>query len=436
MGLNNVSNYVDLIFLIILGVGVVLYAYKALYIIMAFGNKIRFKKAKKTNKFAILIPARNESRVIGDLLDAISKQTYDKNAYDVFVIVKEANDPTIEIVKNYNYNIIIDSNQTCKGDALDTALKQIYASEKQYDAFMIFDADNIPTESFLFEMNKAVDAGYDIGMGYRNSKNWDDGWVASCSGMTFSMINTFANKARAKFGVNCVYSGTGYYISDRVLSKFKGWPFKTLTEDYEISLYAIENDLKTTYVEKAEYFDEQPVSFKSSVKQRERWVKGYMQARKLYIGKIFKKIFTDKQNKISKIEQTMGVIPLAIVLVDCILYCLFQIAFVIWGLCIHSPVTFFVENMLRVIVALYLSFAIFTGLEILAERKRIKMSGASKALCIIMNPFFTAAYLPIAIKAMFSKNIGWAKIEHTRSLASIVDDEPAEDEILDINEQK
>lgn len=426
MDLENFSNITLFIFAIAFFVILLIYSYRAIYIAFGFGNKIRFKRAKKNNKFAILVPARNESKVIGDLLEALQKQVYSKNCYDVFVIVKEHTDPTIDVVKQHGYNILVDENQTCKGEALDTAIKYIYKNNLSYDAFLIFDADNIPNDNFLFEINKAVDAGYDIGMGYRNSKNWDDGWIASCSGLTFSLINTCSNKARTKIGMNCVFSGTGYFIKESVLNKFKSWPFKTLTEDYEISLYAIDNNLKTTYVEKAEYYDEQPVDFKTSFKQRVRWVKGFIQARSIYIKNIFKKIFTQKQNKLSKIEQCLGVFPLAGIIVLSIAYVLFNMAFIIWGLAINVSVAIYLKNIFTIAIGLYLSIVALTIVLLLVEHKRIKMSFSSKLLCCLTNPIFMTLYVPIATKALFSKKVGWDKIEHTRTLQSIINDEPAE----------
>ncbi|HEY8389951.1 MAG TPA: hypothetical protein VIL26_03265, partial [Clostridia bacterium] len=66
-----------------------------------------FKKQKrlfneKKNNIAVIIPARNESKVIGDLLDCLNRQTYPKEHFGVHVIVKESNDPTIEIAKKSN----------------------------------------------------------------------------------------------------------------------------------------------------------------------------------------------------------------------------------------------------------------------------------------------------------------------------------------------
>ena len=409
---------VQKVFLIILAISIVLLLPRFLYAIMGFGKQIVFTaKNKKNTKFAILIPARNESNVIEELLSALSNQNYPKQNFDVFVIVKEQNDKSIKIAEKFDYTTLVCKNQKCKGDALDFAVQYVYNNNLSYDAFLVFDADNVPSKNFLKEMDKAVLSGYDIGIGYRNSKNWNDGWVASSTGLTFSLVNTLSNKGRSKLGVNCIFSGTGYFISEKVIAKEKAWTFKTLTEDYEISLYATLNNLKTTYVEKAEFFDEQPCDIKTSIKQRVRWVKGFMMARKLYAKKIAKSIFTQKQNKWSKIEQTVGILPVAFIVASTIIYLLFQIGFAVASIVLSTSAMVFLFEIFKVCLITYAVLVIFTAIQFLAEISKINITTKNMIKTLLFNPFYTALYIPVAIKAIFSKNIGWDKIEHNKSMA-------------------
>ncbi|MBQ8451608.1 MAG: glycosyltransferase family 2 protein [Clostridia bacterium] len=410
--INDVFRISTLVFLIILAVGVFFMLYRLVFAITGFTKRITFKEAKKNHKFAVLIPARNESNVISDLLTSLQNQDYDKNNFDVYVIVKSEKDKTIEICDKFGYKCFVEPNQKCKGDALDFTIKHIYENNLSYDAFVIFDADNIPTQSFLTEINKAVDAGYDIGIGYRNSKNWNDGWISAGTGLTFSLINSLSNKARTKFKMNCVFSGTGYFIRESVLSNFKGWPFKSLTEDYEISMYATCNNLKTAYVENAEFFDEQPVDLKTSFKQRVRWVKGFTVARSLYS----KKLFSKRGNFLSKLDFSLGVVPAGIIIADCILYGAMQIALLTWALIAGHPWVTYLLSFVYLNIGIYAALFLFTLIQILVEGKRIDMKLSRKIELLFCNPFYTALYVPIAIKAIFSKNIGWDTIAHNKTM--------------------
>lgn len=430
MSIIDVANLGKKIFLIVLLVSSILFSYRLLYGILGFGKRITFKKAKKNNKFIILIPARNESKVIGELLSALKNQTYPQDKFETIVIVKDKEDKTIDICQQFGFKCLVEPNQKCKGDALDSAIKYIYKNNILYDALLIFDADNIPTKTFLTEMNKALDAGFDIGMGYRNSKNWNDGWVATASGLTFSIINTLSNKGRTKLGLNNIFSGTGYFIRESVIAPYKAWIFKTLTEDYEISMYATLKNLKTTYVETAEYFDEQPVSFNASVDQRTRWIKGFMSARKIYSHKIFKSIFTTKSNKFSKFEQSIGVTPLVFIVVDTILYLLLQIVLAVWAMIAGLKFAVYWETFFKVILITFVVLQAITFTMILAENNRTNMNLKTKLSILFTNPIFIASYIIPGIKAVFGKNVGWKQIEHNKKLDVQTDEiEQTENEV-------
>ena len=75
------------------------------YILSYFNSNVPKEKNNK-GKFAILIPARDESRVIEELLSSILNQTRKIDSDDVYVIVEEESDKTVEIVKNKNMNIV------------------------------------------------------------------------------------------------------------------------------------------------------------------------------------------------------------------------------------------------------------------------------------------------------------------------------------------
>ena len=49
------------------------------------------------NKLALIIPARNEGRAVLPLFESIEIQTYDRSFFDIFVVVKEYNDPPVSI---------------------------------------------------------------------------------------------------------------------------------------------------------------------------------------------------------------------------------------------------------------------------------------------------------------------------------------------------
>ncbi len=397
--------------------------YKIFYHIYALMPAKRFPQAKLNHRYAILVPARNESKVIDNLLKSFSETDYPKELYDIYVVVEDKNDPTVEICKNYEnvYSFVRpDLEVKSKGGALDHILKHLInsgiAKQKNYEAYFIFDADNTVTKNYLLEMNKAFDAGFELALSYRNSKNWNNGWVASCSALTFSMLNTFQNKCRARFTQNVLVSGTGFYVSARIINNLGGWPFQCLTEDAEISNYAVLNGIKATYNEYAEHYDEQPVTLKVSWNQRIRWVKGYMQVGKKYHKKLLKSALYSKENRFAKVEFAINIIPVAIPLASVIIYSLFALVMGFVGLSLHVPIwqwQMAFINFAASIFGIYFFFFFYTVAMLLAEREHISITFWNAVKTCIMNPFFMGLYLPIYIVALFKKEVKWKPIEHT-----------------------
>lgn len=175
------------------------------------------KTTVNSSNFAVLIPARDESLVIENLLKSLKNQTVKFSMQDVYVIVETKEDKTVEICQKYNATVIIrTTKKQRKGYALDEALKQI---KKEYDLYFIFDADNVLDKNYFKEMLKTYKQGYDIGVGYRNCKNGNDNVISACSSLTFSMINTLGNDFRNKYNANVVVSGTGFYIKGKWIKK-------------------------------------------------------------------------------------------------------------------------------------------------------------------------------------------------------------------------
>ncbi len=363
------------------------------------------QKEKNGHNYAILIPARNESLVIEKLLISIENQTKKIKPEDVYVIVETKKDKTVSIVEKHKMTIVYrkNLNKKRKGFALDDAIKEILKSNKKYDAYFIFDADNILDKNYIKEMTKSFDEGYDIGIGYRNTKN-SKNLVSAASALTFSMINTIGNKRKSKYTNNLIISGTGYYIKGTIIESWKGFPFNSLTEDYELSLYSILNNLTTTYNDSAIYYDEQPEIFDVTIIQRSRWVKGYFDARRNYIHKIRKSISKKDKNYASKITALIGVNPLITLIIGILL------------LLIDSITSFknFIISLLIIFILIYITLMIFTYIIIKKEENKLDIK-VSKILLIFYNPFYLLSYIYCLYIAITKKDLGWQEIKHTNN---------------------
>ena len=74
------------------------YGYQIFYVFVPFFRKHRRHKTPiKRNRLAVLISARNEELVIGNLLESINNQDYDKDLVKVFVVADNCTDNTANI---------------------------------------------------------------------------------------------------------------------------------------------------------------------------------------------------------------------------------------------------------------------------------------------------------------------------------------------------
>lgn len=376
---------------ILILIGLILFISKFL---VRFYKGVLPQKQKETNNFSVLIPARNESNVIEDLLISIKNQSEKINFENVYIIIENEKDETVNIAKKYNANIILRQKLELKrkGYALMEAIEKI-TKEKTYDAYFIFDADNILDKDYIKEMKKTYLEGYSIGIGKRKIKNKTNS-IAVSSHLIFTLINDLSNKNRNKYNVNANASGTGFYISGKIINKLKTYPFHSLTEDYEISLYAAINNLTTKYNEKAVYYDEQPTDYKTYFNQRTRWVKGYFEARKIYTKDLIKKLKLNNKNFKSIYTSLIGVYDLILILLGLLIKCY--------------------KYPIELLLIVYIALIILTI--ILLNKENIKINKILYIKVLLINPLLLLTYIPCLIKSIFKKNIEWTVIKHKEKL--------------------
>ena len=196
---------------------------------------IKFKdkplKIVKNHKFMAILPAHNEEMVIGNLIDSLNNQDYDKELLDIYVIADNCTDNTAKIAKEHGAIVYerFDEEHKTKGYALDWFLKQKIKENADYDAFFIFDADNIVDKNFTKNMNKKLCQGEEVVQGYRDIKNPTDSWVTAGYALFYWTMHRFYHLARYNIGLSPMLNGTGFMVKFDLV-KDTGWDTVTLTE--------------------------------------------------------------------------------------------------------------------------------------------------------------------------------------------------------------
>ena len=160
------------------------YAYQLVYLIVGLVKKDpEERRAAEPHRFAVLIPARNEEAVICGLIDSIHAQDYPTDLIDIYVIADNCTDSTAARAVERGARVITRFNraQVGKGYALDYAFQSIDRDVglEHYDAFLVFDADNVLDPGYFTAMNRTFSQGYDMITSYRNSKNYSENWITA-----------------------------------------------------------------------------------------------------------------------------------------------------------------------------------------------------------------------------------------------------------------
>lgn len=258
----------------------VIVIHKAFYFVIGMFFTRKFKPAKKQHKYAVLIAARNEKYVIGNLLDSINKQDYPKELLTVFVVADNCTDNTAEIAREHGAICYerSDSEHKTKGYALEFLLDKIEEDygRMSFEGYFIFDADNLLNTNYISKMNDAFDSGEKIITSYRNTKNFDENWIASTYALHWIRSIRTNHRARSVLRLATNIQGTGFLFSNEIVKN--GWHYTSLTEDRALTADAVAQGYRITYQDEAEFYDEQPVSLKIALRQRLRWSKGHLQA--------------------------------------------------------------------------------------------------------------------------------------------------------------
>lgn len=390
------------------------YSYQIFYTIVPFSIKPRPHKIPiKKNKIAILIAARNEEKVIGNLLSSINNQDYDADFLEVVVIADNCTDNTANIARECGATVFerFNKKEIGKGYALDYAISKLRKEGiwQEIDGIIVLDADNVLTPNYITEMNKTRSDGYEAFTSYRNSKNYGDNWISAGYGLWYIRESKFLHYARMLLHSSCAISGTGFFVSRALLDKFNGWKFYLLTEDIEFSIFSVINGVKIGCCINAELFDEQPITFKQSYKQRLRWSKGFFQVWQKHGKALVRGIF--KYRKFAFFDMTMNIMPAFILTVTLLSTSVSAITFGILGVGNPAPV---IESLLGYISFTYSIMFLMGLITIISEWKRIHTTDAKKIGYLFLFPIFMYTYIPISIIALFKK-VGWEPIHHTRA---------------------
>ena len=397
------------------------YTYQLYYVFVVLTRKPKKLVAKKNHRFAAVISARNESAVIGDLIHSIKVQNYPAELIDVFVIADNCTDDTADVAREAGAIVFPRHNdkEVGKGYALDygfQVIREQYA-DRGYEAYFVFDADNVLDVNYFREMNATFDHGAKASTSYRNSKNYDSNWISAGYAVWFLREAKFLSQARLTLNTSCVVSGTGFFVAADIIERAGGWKWHLLTEDIEFSTNSILEGVRISYTPTAILYDEQPTTFRDSWNQRFRCAKGFYQVFWHYGARLAKGVVANpKGSRFACYDMLMTIAPgmlltIVSVLFNGIIIALAATGMMSTGIMIASSISSIFFCLFNYLVFMFM----FGVLTTFVEWDSIHAATGKKVLYMFTFPFFMLTYIPIALVALVKK-CKWKPIQHSISV--------------------
>lgn len=247
---------------------------------------------------SILIPAKNEEKVIGKLLERIQQFDYPREKLEVVVINDGSTDDTEGIITRIGasdprirvFSIPKEEGGRGKSAALNRALR-----ETHNDVIAIYDADNIPETDSLRKLCWALSKDDRLAAvtgkfrAYNKNHNFLTRMI-NIEGIAFQWI---VQAGRWHFLRLAAIPGTNFVIRKRVIEELGGWDLEALTEDSELTFRIYEKGYLIKFLPTATTWEQEPETLRVWVRQRTRWARG----NNYIISKYGRQFFKKRPNK-------------------------------------------------------------------------------------------------------------------------------------------
>lgn len=253
------------------------------YIITGFG--FSFRKPKKFKMFnphgpmvSILVPARDEEKVIGNLLNDLLKQTY--TDWEAVVIAHNCSDRTYEAARataDKRVKVFSLGGDYGKPVALNYGIQHAKG-----EIVVIFDADTRIGKRFLEKLVPHFQK-YDAVQARIASSNGNANLLSGLVDLEWLAFTDLVERSLSDFGLLALLGGTGQAVKRSALEEVGYWDEKNLVEDYDLTLRLLRNGFRIGFAADVRVYDERPVTWTSFFKQRARWLRGNCQILKKHL---------------------------------------------------------------------------------------------------------------------------------------------------------
>jgi cellulose synthase/poly-beta-1,6-N-acetylglucosamine synthase-like glycosyltransferase len=236
--------------------------------------------------YTILVPLFREAAVIPHLVQGIESLDYPKRKLDVKLLCEEEDDETVEAIRAMNLpphfdTIVVPASQPqTKPKACNYGL---IAARGEY--VVIYDAEDRPDPQQLKKavlMFRNIDESIVCIQSRLNFFNQQTNWLTRWFSIEYAQIFDLVLPGLDHRGDPIPLGGTSNHIKTDILKQVGAWDPYNVTEDADLGIRLHQAGYRTTMMDSTTY-EEANTEVGNWVRQRSRWIKGYLQTWLVYM---------------------------------------------------------------------------------------------------------------------------------------------------------
>jgi cellulose synthase/poly-beta-1,6-N-acetylglucosamine synthase-like glycosyltransferase len=246
---------------------------------------------RKLPIYTILCPLYKEAHIIPQFVKSIKKLSWPKSKLDVMLLLEEDDKESISKIKKMNLPkyirvvVVPDSQPKTKPKACNYGL-----SYAKGEYLVVYDAEDMPE---AFQLKKAFLAFQKIKRDivclqaklnyYNPNQNLLTRFFTAEYSLWFDVILTGLQSINTSIPLG----GTSNHFRTKDIIKLQGWDPFNVTEDADLGIRLFKDGYKTAIINSTT-FEEANSKWGNWLRQRSRWIKGYMQTYLVHVRDSFK----------------------------------------------------------------------------------------------------------------------------------------------------